>query len=370
MSTIAERQPDWSAKLKQISSGPLELCPDFPQIAQRWEDWWEFKADRPLLVCSAPKTRDIPWDKGLDIIHQPAKWLAHCRRQVENKHYVGEAIPHIRADFGPVVTAAFLGAPMTLSQAEQTSWQTPIIEDWDNFPAPEVDRDNEWLKLSLELFRLIAEDGAGRYVACLPDLTGAIDALANMRDPQRLCLDLFEHRAQVIAAAGAVVDAWEEIFCLMYDVIIGAGTGVIQWLGCWSNRSYTLPTCDFNFLIGHQDFQEVCLPSLAEQARRATRCCFHLDGPGASRHAEALANDPAITAVQYTPGAGTPSAVAKLDMYKMIQATHTPLLVMTPEDEIEQLIGELDPAGLVLLVGAATPQEADRHMQRIQRAFP
>ena len=81
---------------------------------------------------------------------------------------------------------------------------------------------------------------------------------------------------------------------------------MIQWLGCWSPVPYTLPTCDFNYMISPAQFAEFCLPSLREQARRAGRCVFHLDGPGASRHAPALAAEPAITAIQYTPGAGTP----------------------------------------------------------------
>ena len=62
--------------------------------------------------------------------------------------------------------------------------------------------------------------------------------------------------------------------------------------------------------ISPTDFVEVCLPSLHEQARRAGRAVYHLDG--APRHARALAEDSAITAIQYTPGDGTPSALAVL----------------------------------------------------------
>jgi len=136
----------------------------------------------------------------------------------------------------------------------------------------------------------------------------------------------------------------------------------------WSSVPYTLPTCDFCALIGPRDFVEVCLPSLAEQARRAGRCVFHLDGPQAARHALALAAEPAITAIQYTPGAGTPSAVAKLATLREIQKAGKPLYVICPKGEVEVLAGELDPRGLALNPeGVGTPAEADDLLRVVQR---
>lgn len=41
--------------------------------------------------------------------------------------------------------------------------------------------DNPWFAQTLKLARLVAGDAAGRHVVTLPDLTGAIDALANLR---------------------------------------------------------------------------------------------------------------------------------------------------------------------------------------------
>lgn len=112
---------------------------------------------------------------------------------------------------------------------------------------------------------------------------------------------------------------------------------------------YTLPTCDFNYSIGEDQFHTFCLPSLTEQARRAGRCLFHLDGPGASKHADALAQTPEITAVQYTPGAGTPSAIAKLDMLQRLQAAGKPLVVVCPFEELATLVDALDPRGVMFL---------------------
>ena len=361
----------WTERLTRIRARPLTFCPDFPAIASRWEAWWRRESDRPLLVAGAAKTDAVRWGKAFDLLERPEEWLAVRRRQVENTHYVGETIPHIRVDIGPVSTAAYLGAPLTLSESEQTTWQTPIIEDWDSPPSLALDPDNRWFTLVADLVSVTARDAAGDYLVCMPDLAGAIDTLSNLRGPDRLCMDLLESRQQVIEAAARVTDAWETCFRMLYDRTIREGAGVINWLGAWSDCPYAIPTCDFNFMISPRDFVEVCLPSLTEQALRAGRCLIHQDGPGASRHAWALAASAAITAVQYTPGAGSRSALAKREMLHMLQDAGKPILVICPREEIPALIDQLDPRGLALMPDDITsPRQADEALRAVHAPFP
>lgn len=351
----------WSQELRRIGSSPLAFCPNFPDIAQRWESWWRFEAERPLLRVAVPKDLSLRWDKGFDLLDQPAEWVRLRRRQVENMYFVGEEIPSARIDIGPVAPAAFLGAPLHMAIREQTSWQEAIIEDWDRPPSFTLDPQNVWYRRVLELSRVLARDAAGRYVVCFPDMSGALDALANLRGPGRLCMDLFDHRVQVKQAATQVMDAWEHMFSALHNTVLTEGAGVIQWLGCWSNAPYTVATCDFNALIGCEDFTDVCMPSLREQARQAGRLIFHLDGPAAARHADVLAADDAITAIQYVPGAGTPSALAKIDMLRSIQKAGKPVLIACLSAEVEGLCDQLDPRGLALMPWDVTsPAGADR----------
>jgi hypothetical protein len=243
-----------------------------------------------------------------------------------------------------------------------------MFTSWERPPTFVVDPENAWLRLTLDLFDRVVQDARGAYLVCTPDLTGAIDVLANMRHPQNLCLDLYDRREGVIEAASRIVDSWERIFTEMYERALQAGTGIVQWVSCWGNTPHTVPTCDFTALIGQDVFRDVCLPSLRDQAARAGRCVFHLDGPDAARHARALAEEPSITAIQYTPGAGTPSAVARLDMFRMIQKHGKPLWIETPYDEVETLVGELDPRGLALRVeDARTPRRADRLRELVEQ---
>ena len=359
MSTVAARRKDWCQSLASIQTSPLTFCPAFPEVAARWERWWAFEADRPLLMAQAPKTPGTVWGKGLDLIDRPQEWLRNRRCHLEDTHFVGEALPSIRVDIGPVSMAAYLGAPLTLANEESTSWQEPVIDSWDEASLA-LDPGNEWLRRVLELMEIVAEDAAGKYLVCTPDLTGAIDTLSNMRGPQRLCVDVYENRERVKQAALEVVDAWEQVFCRMYDIALSRGAGIIQWVAAWSETPVTVPTCDFNALIGPDSFVDMCLPSLEEQGRRAGRLVFHLDGPAAARHAIALAESPQITAIQYTPGAATPSALEKVDLLRSIQDREVPVFVEAPADEVEALAAALDPRGLAIRAsGVNTPGEAD-----------
>lgn len=355
--SIAARSKAWRKSLGQIQASGLKYCPSLPEVAQRWNAWWRYKSDIPLIVAQVAIASDIRWDKAFDLLDQPGEWVRLRRKQVEQTQYFGEALPSVRVDIGPVAMAAFMGAPLHFAMTEQTSWQTPVIESWENAKRLEASPDNAWLKKVLLLMEALVEDARGNYLVCLPDLTGAIDAIANMRGPQNLCFDLYEHREAVLEAAAQAVDAWEMVFGRMYDLILGRGAGVAQWVSCWADSPFTVPTCDFNALIGVEDFKAVCMPSLKEQARRAGLCVLHLDGPDAARHAETLAADKDITAVQYTPGAGTPSALAKLPMFRMFQEHKKPLFIECPYDEVKQLARELDPSGCAIRVSSLTSQE-------------
>ena len=131
---IDGKRAGWTRTLKHIRSRPLSLCPDFPDIARRFNRWWNFDADRPLFLAAAAKTPDIRWDKAFDLLDRPEDWLQVRRAQLEALHVAGDWLPSIRIDIGPVAMAAFLGAPLHLAHREQTSWQDPVISDWSRLP--------------------------------------------------------------------------------------------------------------------------------------------------------------------------------------------------------------------------------------------
>jgi len=336
-----------------LAATPLELRRDFSEAAKRWEAWWRFESDRPILAGAVAKRAndpDLARGKAFDLIHDPEAWFAIRERQVAALYWIDQTVPSIRADIGPVSMGAFLGAPLHFAAEDQTSWQTPILTgQWDG-EVPDLDESNPWLRTVLDLEALIAERGAGRYLVCLPDLSGAIDTLANLRGTEQLLLDLYDRPEAVVAAASALNDRWARVFELMYETITSRGNAVTTWLSAWTEATYSLPTCDFDYMIGVEQFRDFCLPSLVEQARISGRCALHTDGPGAIKHMDLLAETPEIGVIQFTPGAGTPSALEWLDTWRMLQDAGKPLALACPAEEVPELCRKLDPHGLMMLV--------------------
>lgn len=361
---IASNRPRWSQAHASVAAKPLACCPAFPQIAERWEAWWRFDADRPLVVVSLPTRSDIRWDKGFDLFDRPSAWLQLRRTQVESRYRVDATLPALRIDLGPVAPGAFLGAPLQIANRDQTTWQTPVMHSLTD-PTPSLDPANPWWQLALHLTQLTARDAAGRYLVSLPDLSGSIDILANLRGIEPLLMDLADCPESVRRHSSRLVDAWEQIFCALHNLINDAGAGASQW-GVWSEPPFTVATCDFNAMLGPDQFQALCMPEIEDQAKRLGRLVFHLDGPDAARHADVLAQSPHITAVQFTPGAATPSALAHFDRLQRIQAAGKPLLLNCPAAEVPELVKRLDPHGLALTPeGLQSPEEADELMQRV-----
>lgn len=359
----------WTAALTQIAKQPLEFCPNFPEIAARWEAWWRFESDRPLLQISASK-REIPyWGKAFHLFPDFEAWFEARFPQVDAVQNMGESVPALRVDIGPVSLGAFIGAPLTLSEKTGTTWQMPIVESWDDFE-PCLDPENEWWKTVREFTARLAERAANRFLVTTPDLTGAIDTLANLRHSEQLCFDLYEDREGVIRSAEKVMGIFETVYKTLADSTLQAGAGMNQWTGGWSSSPYCTPTCDFNALIGTQDFAQVCMPSLRAQSQAVGRITFHLDGPDAARHAETLAADPAITSIQFVPGTATPSALAQTEMFRRIQAHRKPVMILIEFAEAEKAMETFDPRGTSLCVyNCPGAREAERLVARRDELF-
>lgn len=97
---------------------PLTFCADFPERVARWEAWWRFEADRPLMCCDVGTRQDIRRDKAFDLLEQPEEWLRVRLAQLENTYWATDSVPSIRVDIGP---AAFLRSRSIWGSGGKTS---------------------------------------------------------------------------------------------------------------------------------------------------------------------------------------------------------------------------------------------------------
>jgi len=365
-----EQIDQWTETLTAMAAQPLEFCEDFPASARRFEAWWHQELlDRPIFMAQANTRPDRPITRRLELMNDPDAWLDAKLRDMRQLHQVGDTLPNVRVDFGPVLLGSLLGG--TREVRSDTSWTHAFIDDdWSNAPDWTIpDAHPDWLLLQ-KLTRLVAEDAAGRYLVCTPDLGASADVLLNLRGSAQLCMDVVMRPETIQSAIDAIYVSWRRAFASLYANAVEFGAGLTHWLGLWSNRPYTVPACDFNALIGPAHFQQFFLPEIARQAETVGRAIFHLDGPDAARHIDALLDVPQIQAIQFTPGAGSPSALQWLDMLRKIQDRGRSLLIFTPAEEVLELTRSLKPEGLAIFIECPpAPDDLDTLFERFRRQF-
>ena len=339
----------WSQQLRQIASAPLEYCEDFPTIARRFEAWWACDLlDRPILIASADTQPGRPIQRRLELLDQPEAWFEAKLADMRQLHRVGDKLPTMRADFGPVMLGALLGAEVEF--VADTTWQHSfILDDWSNAPRGAWTIVNErWWRLMQDRLDQLAGYAAGRCIVTTPALGGSGDVLLNLRGASQLALDVVEQPERITEALDGIYPAWRQAWSESYRRTAGHGAGVMRWANLWSNRPYVVTECDFSYMIGPKQFERLFLPDIARVAATAGRSIFHLDGQGATRHINALLEVPEIQAIQYVPGAGTPSALKWVEMFRKIQSAGRSLQIICLPQEILPLCDALRPEGLAL----------------------
>lgn len=331
---------------------PLACCPDFPAIARRFEAWWARDLiDRPLFLASANSDPGRPITRRLDLLDDPGRWMKTKLADLAQLHRAGDLLPSVRPDLGPVLLGSILGGRRTFEA--DTAWTHSFIsDDWSNADWL-LHEENPWWQRMLSFTRRVAREARGRFVVCSPGLGGTGEVLLNLRGASQLSLDVVDQPEKIRAAVAAVYPVWQRAFAALYSITAEEGAGLIHWLNLWSGVPYLVAECDFAYMIGRSAFEDLFLSDIARQATAVGRAIFHLDGPRATRHLDSLLTVPALQAIQYSPGAGTPSALAWAPMLRRIQASGRALLVICPPDEVLELCEVLRPEGLAIWVDAA-----------------
>jgi hypothetical protein len=325
--------------------------------------------DRPLFLATANPDPKRPITRRLELLEQPEAWFQAKSADMLQWHRVSDTLPQIRVDFGAVLLSGLLGGHREIGA--DTGWTHAFInEDWSNAPDWTIADDNPYWNLLLELVDRAAEDAPGRYLVCTPDLGGSADVLLTLRGSEQLCLDVVIQPEHIQAAVDAIYESWRRAFVELHQRTVNRGVGLVHWLGLWSDQPYMIPACDFNALIGPEHFESLLLPDIARQAATAGRAVFHLDGPDAARHIDALLEVPEIQAIQFTPGAGTPSVLAWVEMFRKIQNKGRSVLAICPPDEVLALCDALQPEGLAIMIDQAmTPDELDGLFAQLCRRY-
>ncbi len=349
-----------------MSIMPIERISDWEKRLARQDAFWQREIiDRPVICITLPRQeKRYPTPKPKDWKSQRERWedseyIAELAvANVMNTEYLGDALPVAWPNLGPDVFSAFLGAE--LEYGETTSWSKPILHDWRNALKVSFSEDNYYWRKILEMTDALLVAGKGRFYTGITDLHPGGDAIAALRDPLQLNLDLVDAPHEVKKLLGYVNEVYFRVFDFYCDKLQTAGQAISSWPGIVSTRRWYVPSNDFSCMISKEMFDEIFLPGIAAECRHTEASIYHLDGPNALQHLDSLLAIPELSAIQWVPGAGHGSAKDWLPIYKKCQAAGKGLQIGVSVDEWEIIRKELRPEGLWLgIYGLRRAEEAE-----------
>ncbi|MGI6416415.1 MAG: hypothetical protein ACOX1P_12160 [Thermoguttaceae bacterium] len=302
----------------------LATKPDLPEVLARFEAWWNRQPlKRPLVTIEVEPDRppQLPGkhhgsvrERWMDV-----EYVLDCvEARIEAGVYLGDTVPIYMPFLGPEICAALFGAELVF-KSEETSYSVPSVRRVRDLLAMEPDFSSPYWETIRQLTDLSLQRGRGRWITGVTDLHTNGDLLAAVRDPQQLCLDCADDLEGVRLACEHVTDWFPAIFDDLYGRIAAAGQPCTTWTPGVAMAPWYTISCDFICMISPAMFGEAILPSLRREIGHMKYSLFHLDGPGALKHLDALLELEELDAVQWVYGAGAGPAARWLDVYRRIQ---------------------------------------------------
>jgi len=140
----------------------------------------------------------------------------------------------------------------------------------------------------------------GDFYINIPDIIENLDILSAMRGPQELCCDIIEYpelvRTGVDKIDGVYFKYYDGFYNIVKDVDGGNSFTGFNILG---GGKVAKLQCDFSAMISPDMFRKYVQPSLRKQCQKLEHSIYHLDGPDAIKHLDALMEIDELDAVQW-----------------------------------------------------------------------
>lgn len=351
----------------------LTTKPDYEECMARVEAWWDRQLiDRPPVTIHVRPERPA---------REVASRHASCRQRwldvefavdraeaaAEAGVFLAENFPKYMPNVGPEVCATLYGAELEFT--EDTSWSIPCLDNIRDVLNMRPELETPYWKTIRQMTDVSLARGAGRWITAVTDLHTNGDLLAALRDPQQLALDCADDLEGVRLACRHVTPHFKIIFDDLRGRIAAAGQPCSTWGTAIGRGTMYYASCDFICMISPKMFAETILPVIEWEVAQLDHSIFHLDGPGALKHLEALLAIPALDAIQWVYGAGGGKAADWIDVYRRVQAAGKGVEVCAVDlDDARAVMQHLAAEGVWFSVGGGyTRDEAESFLADLRR---
>ncbi len=323
----ADTQKKWAAYWKRQNAGTPLM-----HIVARRED----KVD--AVRAEALKSRDMQ-DKYLDAARIAERYRYYC----ETSEFLAESFPNVSVDFGPGSMAAYLGCEIDFQP--RTVWFEPFVTNWADVPPLAFDPGAKWFDRHIHLFRDVRALAGDDFYVAIPDIIENLDILASMRGAQELIFDMMDEPEEVAERVRQVTGAYFDYYDRFYDLAKDKdGASCFTTFQIWGPGRTAKLQCDFSAMISPTQFREFVQESLDQQTKKLDSVLYHLDGPDAIRHLDAIMEIGGIDALQWTSGDYAPDGAHEewFHIYDKAVAAGKGLWVKVYGGPMEEQIARVD----------------------------
>ena len=286
---------------------------------------------------------ELMWKDMEDKYQDPQRIVDRYRFFCDTHAFLGESFPNLNVDFGPGSLAAYLGSEIGFK--EDTVWFNKCLDGWDGVPKLAFDPENKWFEKHINLVKSCRELAGNDFYVDMPDLMENIDVLASLRGAQETLFDLLDEPEKVGERIQEVTDVYYEYYDRFYNAIKDdEGGNAYTVFQIWGPGRTVKLQCDFSAMMSPEDFRKYIQPSLKVQSENVDHVLYHLDGPQAIKHMDALMEIDGIDALQWTSGdAGPDGTLPDWDViYDKAIAAGKSIWVKVYSGEFEDWIRNVD----------------------------
>ena len=286
---------------------------------------------------------ELKWKDMEDKYQNPQRIVDRYRYFCQTHSFLGYSFPNLNIDFGPGSLASYLGSEIGFK--EDTVWFNKCLDGWDGVPKLTFDPENKWFKKHLQLAKDCQALAGDDFYVDMPDLMENIDVLASLRGAQDILFDLLDEPEMIGERIQEVTDIYYEYYDRFYDVIKDEeGGNAYTVFQIWGPGRTVKLQCDFSAMMSPEDFRKYIQPSLRTQSENVDHVLYHLDGPAAIKHMDALMEIDGIDALQWTSGdAGPDGTLPDWDViYDKAIAAGKSIWVKVYSGEFEDWIRNVD----------------------------
>lgn len=360
----------------------MEFKPDIQKVKDRLQGFWNReKTDRVCIAAVAPKSANVEIsmfrnpEEGNDPSERLRNWtdpdtiLRNNIRRIENTYFGGDAFPVVFLNFGTSGHCSYYGAKPTYGK--DTIWFNPV---WDSLEqAQDAVFDQSILDAHLQMALKLAVAGKDRFYVSMPDHCGIMDSIGHLYGTENLLYAMMDEPDEIKAASLQVQQGWERANDAFHEMLTPlTENGVAHaWMYLWAPGRLQHMQADISVMMSPQSYENLIMPELEAQTKWLDYPVYHFDGIEQTQHLDMILSLDKLKAIQWTHVAGQAPALAYVDVLHRIQKAGKSLIIMTPPEDIPELMKQLDHRGLYLNTETATEQEARDLVDYVQKnSFP